>query len=183
MNARVLWLGISIFYLALSGCSKWAALQGEPDFPRTVLLPSDAAKMLQPVPSGASAQPPQDCINAINWEETSTNAGQITLARDNCIYSFIAAIDLAYYDYKRQTVSLIGDVNATADIAVLGLTTGVTALGAATTKTILGAIATGIGGTKSIISSDVLYNASIAAIILKMDADRNEQLSVILHPT
>jgi hypothetical protein len=54
-------------------------------------------------------------------------------------------------------------------------------VGATATKTILSAIATGIGGTKNVISQDVLYSNSILAIISKMDADRNQQLSVILQ--
>jgi len=66
----------------------------------------------------------------------------------------------------------VNGANAVTDITVLGLNAAGTLVGGATTKSILAAISGGLVGAKGIINKDVLYNAGIQTLILKMDADR-----------
>jgi hypothetical protein len=98
-----------------------------------------------------------------------------------CIWALIAIIDSKYYPYRAGIRALATTSGAIFDIVSLGLSTAATATGGAAAKTILSAINTGITGTKTALDSDYLYNKSIDIVTNQMDADRNEQLTLIIN--
>jgi hypothetical protein len=186
----------------LGACNHFPTpLSGAPGLDAAVVVTPPSAALLTALPGGA-LQP--DCQRAINWEETFTSdangnmTGDINIAgtgtqyppqnenvferyRDNCISIYMAAIDLSYEQYKRDSISLVGNLDAGADFVQTALSAASTAVGAAGTKTLLSALATGVGTSKTTISADVLYNNSILAVFAQMDADRNSQHGVILQ--
>jgi hypothetical protein len=116
----------------------------------------------------------------------STTAVQLTLGspdylrlRNNCIDSYIGAIDYQYAQYKAQTIKLTGGFTAIAD-STSTILSAASAGVAGTTGQILAGLAAGIGTVKGAISQDVLYNNSIVTVIMQMDADRNEKYATIL---
>lgn len=100
------------------------------------------------------------------------NTGQRQSCRDLISYARMRYIDINYELFRRRAFLEISGGNAAADITVLGLGAAGTLVPTATTKAILAAISAGIVGAKGIIDKDVLYNAGIQTLILKMDADR-----------
>jgi hypothetical protein len=92
--------------------------------------------------------------------------------RDLITYARMRYIDINYEEFRRRVFQDVNGGNAATDIAVLGLNAAGTLVPGATTKAILAAISGGLVGSKGIIDKDVLYNAGIQTLILKMDADR-----------
>ena len=92
--------------------------------------------------------------------------------RDLITYARMRYIDLQYGVFRQRVFAEVNGANAVTDITVLGLNAAGTLVGGATTKSILAAISGGLVGAKGIINKDVLYNAGIQTLILKMDADR-----------
>src|SRR6266536_3891708 len=92
--------------------------------------------------------------------------------RDLITYARMRYTDIKYQEYRHRVFLEVNGGNAATDITVLGLNAAGTLVPGATTKAILHAISGGLVGAKGIIDKDVLYNAGIQALILKMDADR-----------
>lgn len=92
--------------------------------------------------------------------------------RDLIAFARMRYADINYEKFRRRAFAAVSGGNAAADITVLGLNAAGTLVPAATTKAILAAISAGVVGSKGIIDKDVLYNAGIQTLILKMDADR-----------
>ena len=92
--------------------------------------------------------------------------------RDLITYARMRYIDLRYATFRQRVFAEVNGASAATDITVLGLNAAGTLVGGATTKSILAAISGGLVGAKGIINKDVLYNAEIQTLILKMDADR-----------
>jgi hypothetical protein len=92
--------------------------------------------------------------------------------RDLITYARMRYIDLRYALFRQRVFAEVNGANTATDITVLGLNAAGTLVGGATTKSILAAISGGLVGAKGIINKDVLYNAQIQTLILKMDADR-----------
>ncbi|HEV8681029.1 MAG TPA: hypothetical protein VGQ90_16750 [Stellaceae bacterium] len=92
--------------------------------------------------------------------------------RDLIAYARMRYIDIKYQQYRHRVFAAVNGGNAATDIAVLGLNAAGTLVPGATTKAILHAISGGLVGAKGIIDKDILYNAGIQTLILKMDADR-----------
>jgi hypothetical protein len=92
--------------------------------------------------------------------------------RDLITYARMRSIDLRYGLFRQRAFEEINGGNAATDIAVLGLNAAGTLVGGPTTKSILAAISGGLVGARGVIDKDVLYNAGIQTLILKMDADR-----------
>jgi hypothetical protein len=123
-----------------------------------------------------------NCNTAIAGDIRGTLPGDpsYAIARNNCIFEFLGAIDYQYNLYKEQVFKLANGLNASADTLTTVLSAGATGVGGATGQ-ILSGIATGIGTLKGTMNQDVLYNQTITAIIAKMDADRADKLKVILQ--
>lgn len=185
---------------SLGACNHFPTpLSGAPGLDAAVVVTPSSAALLTALPGGAL---PPDCRRAMHWEDTVTSDasgklnGDISIDaeppnlqgeeiferyRDNCISIYMSAIDLSYEQYKRDSISLVGNLDAGADFVQTALSAASTAVGAAGTKTLLSALATGVGTSKTTISADVLYNNSILAVFAQMDADRNSQHGVILQ--
>lgn len=160
--------------LGLPGCAAFnESLRGQPDFDITLLLPPDAVAMLNrinnptspAVPAPIPIAPTTDCGKAF-----SDPTDKIT--RDVCVKELIDIIDIQYAEYKRNLVKVVNSGDLAADILILGLGSATTLVPGKTTKSILGAISAGIGGSRTAINADVLYNSSILIIINQMDTDR-----------
>jgi hypothetical protein len=97
-----------------------------------------------------------------------------------CVYAVKAIIDDLYREYRITLHHFADDGNAAADITVLGLTTAATGPVGTTAKTILSGVATLVGGTKSIINQDLLFQKAIEDVINQMDIDRDTQFNTML---
>jgi hypothetical protein len=198
MHIRLWGLTLPLLAGLLCGCNHLNALGGYPDLDAKLLIPDPASKLLVPPPPGGLGSLPPDCNVAVDWERTAVvdasgnlvgSWGRTTnqpveaykFHRDKCIYVYIDAIDVAYMKFKSDTLALVGDANAGADITILGLTGAATGVGSREAKTILAGIATFIGGVRDKITADVLYNTSIITLLQRMDADRNEVHAAILQ--
>ena len=98
-----------------------------------------------------------------------------------CVYSVKAIIDDLYREYRITLHHYADNGNAVADIGVLGLTTAATGPIGSSLKTILSGTATLVGGSKSILNQDLLYQKAIEDIINQMDIDRYTQFNTIME--
>jgi hypothetical protein len=140
--------------------------------------PAPAAPPLAPggAPAPASPAPMVGSTTAVKLTFGSPDYLRL---RNNCIESYIGAIDYQYAQYKAQTIKLTGGLTAAADSTSTILSAASAGVGG-TTGQILSGLAAAIGTVKGSISQDVLYNNSIVTVIMQMDADRNEQHAAIL---
>lgn len=92
--------------------------------------------------------------------------------RDLIAYARMRYIDIKYQQYRHRVFAEVNGGDAATDLAVLGINAAGTLVPGAATKAILHAVSGGLVGAKGIIDKDVLYNAGIQTLILKMDADR-----------
>jgi hypothetical protein len=152
--------------ILLGGCS--GVFKGRPTFDTGLLVPA----------SPTSADVPATCKALLAADPT---AQETVIARNNCVYSFLAMIDQAYYQYQTALFGSVNTGNAASDIVSLGLTSAATLAPGTTAKSILSAIATGINGAKGKIDADILYNKSVELILTQMDADRADWKSRILN--
>lgn len=176
-------LGLCV--LLLTGCNS-TALQGRPDFPNAGMLPPEG----QVITAAAQAAPSigfdwthsANCSVAIADDNKGVLPADPTyaVARNNCIYEFLGAIDYQYDLYKEDVFKLANGLNASADTVTTVLSAGAAGV-AGNAGRILSGISAGIGTLKGTISQDVLYNQTITAIIAKMDGDRADRLKVILQ--
>jgi hypothetical protein len=100
--------------------------------------------------------------------------------RDNCISEYIGAIDNQYREYRIELVHITGGLTAFADTATAVLSAAAAGVGGSTAQ-ILSGVTAAIAGGKNAINTDVLRSNSVLAVIAQMDADRNEQSSIILQ--
>lgn len=185
MRLRDCTRGAGLAVLVLSGCNN-AALQGRPDFPNAGMLPPEGQLITAAAQSAPSAgfdwAHSANCAAAIAADNRGSLPGDPTyvVARNNCIYEFLGAIDYQYDLYKEQVFKLANGLNASADTLTTVLSAGATGV-AGNAGRILSGIAAGIGTLKGTIAQDVLYNQTITAIIAKMDGDRADRLKTILQ--
>jgi hypothetical protein len=200
------WLSVvPAFALWLSGCATWRDISnGEPALPGPIMLTPDSQAIVQaanvPLAPGAPPPVPLNCQAVIQFEDrypvppsgvivqdskdpknsiTVSIDNYVTL-RNNCISEFIGAIDNQYREYRIELVHLSGGLTAFADTATAVLSAAAAGVGGSTAQ-VLSGIAAAIAGGKSAINTDVLRSNSILAVIAQMDADRNEQNSIILQ--
>ena len=164
--------------LMLGGCESY--LPNQPRFASTILLPK--GKPLDS-PSGADVRTPTEYQSSIktpvphSCEIAETNNDQSILTkaqRNDCIDALMTDVDGAFQEYRIQLQSDMAKTNAALDLTSLGLSTIGTAVKGANAKTILAAIGTGVTGTRTAITQDFLYKATLQTLYLQMLADRSK---------
>jgi hypothetical protein len=113
-------------------------------------------------------------------QSSVVNYGNYATLRNNCISDYIGAIDNQYREYEKDLIKSTSAAAAVADTAGTALSAGAAAIGG-TTAQILSGISASLGTLRGSLSADILYSNSIIAIIAQMEADRKEQLTVILQ--
>jgi len=197
------WLPLALA-LVVGGCNSFQDIQnGEPALPGPVMLTPDAQSLVQaanaPLPPGAMPPIPRTCAAVIKFEDSYpvtpgvqaqdnakdqvpavVNINNYTTLRNNCISDYIQVIDNQYREYRIELVHLTGGGTAIADTLTGVLSAAASGVGGSTAR-ILSGITAAIAAGKQAINTDVLYNNSVLAVIAQMDADRNEQYSIILQ--
>ena len=182
--------------LLLAGCGTQVLMQGEPNFNTAILLPYPPAQAkiaasrdvetLDLVPkvlpaecpsAAAAATPDKPPLPVPNPAPPAATLQDV----EKCVYAVKAIIDDLYREYRITLHHFADDGNAAADITVLGLTTAATGPVGTTAKTILSGFATFVGGSKSILNQDLLYQKAIEDIINQMDIDRDTQFKTMLQ--
>lgn len=150
------------------------------------MLPPDAqlitrAAATQPLATEIDWKTLPNCKAAIDTDNTGTGLSNpiYQTKRNNCIEQFVGAIDYQYGLYKELVFKLTNGAIASTDALSTVLSAGAAGVGG-TAARILSGIVAGIGTLKGQLNQDLLYNQTITAIISQMDADRRQQLSVIL---
>jgi hypothetical protein len=170
--------------LGSTGCSTHLLREGEPDF-NTAFLRADGKSArddtsgLSP-PSTDSTDPSKKLTDQLYNKCPPNELSPTPDIVKQCVYALKGIIDDEYREYKIVLQHTVDDGGGILDVANLGLTTAATATPGAAAKTVLSAIATGLSGTKTIINEDVIYKQAIAAVCNQMDADRDQQFTVML---
>jgi hypothetical protein len=126
---------------------------------------------------------PEICLNVISYENgeiaPKVNVNNYRSLRNNCIESYIAAIDYKYYEYEHQLSRLVRGFNTFASATQTLLSAGAAGVGGSAGQ-ILSGIGASIGTIRNGVDAEVLQNSTINAIVLQMAADRGETLKSIL---
>jgi hypothetical protein len=168
----------------LLGCHE--AINGHPDFPIAGMLPPSGQTIILAAATPNMPLPPNvppNCIIAINYDDNpsaSLAQADYNRIRNNCIETYLGAIDYQYDQYKRDIFHLSGGLNVTAETLSTIVSAGAAGVGGSAAQ-ILSGISAGIGAVKAGIDDQILYKNTIATVVTQMDADRKEQLGVILQ--
>jgi len=185
--------------LLVSGCGTQVLIQGEPNFNTAILLPYPATEQLavssrnagnlglvpaalpgecQSAPSPQAPSPTAAVGAPTPFAPTSATVPQAQVAA--CLYAVKAIIDDLYREYRITLHHAADDGNAWAEMTVLGLTTAATGPVGLVAKTALSGVSTFVGGSKSILNQDLLYQKAIEDVINQMDIDRDTQFNTML---
>jgi len=167
-----------------------AAAKGVPTLQQTTILAPASIDIIggANTPDGsaapiASPKMPEICLNVISYENgeiaPKVNVNNYRSLRNNCIESYIAAIDYKYYEYEHQLSRLVRGFNTFASATQTLLSAGAAGVGGSAAQ-ILSGIGASIGTIRNGVDAEVLQNSTINAIVLQMAADRGETLKSIL---
>jgi hypothetical protein len=162
--------------LLLAGCGAQVLKEGEPNFNTAILLPypNDPSVSARNIGTLGLTPATLPVVCQVPAAPAAVNVS-------NCVWAVKAIIDDLYREYRITLHHFADDGNAAADISVLGLTTAATGPIGSSTKTILSGVATLIGGSKSILNQDLLFQKAIEDVINQMDIDRDTQFTTMLH--
>lgn len=155
------------FALALGGLSGCAGRIEGPK-PPAVIAPQPASYS------------PGAYVKDLQAYATATGADQITL-RNKMIYSIIAEIDYAFYNYETELFLKEGNFRVGADFVQLGLAAASTVSPAARTKTVLSALLSGVTGVNLSIDKNYFKQQTVQAITSSMEANRDRVKTGILQ--
>jgi hypothetical protein len=99
----------------------------------------------------------------------SRNSAERRDCRDRITFARMRYSDLVFERYRHRLFYGASGTNAAVDIAVLGLNTA-GALG--TASKLLAGVSAGLVGTRAIVEKEILQNATIPTLILKMEEQR-----------
>ena len=108
----------------------------------------------------------QDCLRQ------ARNSPQRRDCRDRITFARMRYADIVFERYRHRLFYGAGGTNAAVDIAVLGLNSAGALVSGAATKSILAAVSGGLIGTRAIVEKEVLQNAAIPMLMIKMEEQR-----------
>ena len=167
--------------LALGACNSFnGALRGEPNFDVRILVAPEAAMAIgQAITAGITFSPPIAMTRpqVCNLAFVSINEQAY---RDACIQDLISIIDAQYAEYKRSLLNIVNDFHLGENLLTIALGQAIALAPGKTEKSILGAVSAGVAGARTAVDTELLYQASIVALINQMDTDRATQDCTIL---
>lgn len=158
------WLVCCLLSLALGGCAAGDMLGGGS---MSASIPADILEEDAQTHRELFVRPVvQACLGR------QRNSSERRSCRDSITFARMRYADIAFERYRHRLFYGFAGSNAVVDIAVLGLNAAGTLVPAAATKSILAAISGGLVGTRAIVEKEILQNAAIPMLILKMEEQR-----------
>lgn len=93
--------------------------------------------------------------------------------RNKMVYSLMAEIDYAFYDYENKLFLHESSFNVSSDILQLGLSAAGTITNGARAKTVIASVLTGVTGSSLSISKNLFGQQTVQAISSSMESDRD----------
>jgi hypothetical protein len=109
---------------------------------------------------------------------SGTNAAAL---RNKIVYSLIAEIDYAFYNYETKLFLNEGQFHVASDFLQLGMAAGGTLTNGTRGKTILSALLTGVTGVSLSVDKNFFRQQTVQAIASSMEAGRDRIKTVILQ--
>lgn len=143
-------------------------------------LPRIPPVIAVPAPGGTGDYGLRNYANDLAAYAATTGVAAAAL-RNKMVYSLMAEIDYAFYDYETKLFLDEGQFNAGSDFVQLGMAAAGTLLHGARGKTILSALLTGVTGVSLSVNKNFFREQTVQAITSSMEANRDRIKALILQ--